>query len=106
MVKLEWGHKRTCQGCGARFYDMQKSPIVCPKCGSVFEILASTRGRRGKAAEAAKKSALIENVELIDDIGLVDDLVDDLGDTGLIDDGADLGEDLDDIPEIDKDDDL
>ncbi|WP_339852442.1 FYDLN acid domain-containing protein, partial [uncultured Nisaea sp.] len=32
MAKPEWGIKRTCQSCGARFYDLMKSPIVCPKC--------------------------------------------------------------------------
>ena len=33
MVKASWGTKRTCQNCAARFYDLNKSPIKCPKCG-------------------------------------------------------------------------
>lgn len=36
MVKAELGTKRTCPSCGARFYDLLKSPIVCPKCGVSF----------------------------------------------------------------------
>jgi uncharacterized protein (TIGR02300 family) len=33
VVKASWGIKRTCQSCSARFYDLNKSPIKCPKCG-------------------------------------------------------------------------
>ena len=36
MVKAELGTKRTCPSCAARFYDLLKSPIVCPKCGANF----------------------------------------------------------------------
>ena len=34
MVKPELGTKRVCVSCNARFYDLQKSPAVCPKCGA------------------------------------------------------------------------
>lgn len=36
MVKAELGTKRTCPSCAARFYDLLKEPIVCPKCGATF----------------------------------------------------------------------
>jgi uncharacterized protein (TIGR02300 family) len=36
VVKAELGTKRTCPSCAARFYDLLKSPIVCPKCGANF----------------------------------------------------------------------
>ena len=36
MVKAELGIKRTCPSCAARFYDLLKNPIVCPKCGTNF----------------------------------------------------------------------
>ncbi len=36
MVKAELGTKRTCPSCAARFYDLLKNPIVCPKCGANF----------------------------------------------------------------------
>lgn len=32
-MKAEWGSRRACLKCQALFYDMQKSQIVCPKCG-------------------------------------------------------------------------
>ncbi|MGE0726183.1 MAG: TIGR02300 family protein, partial [Alphaproteobacteria bacterium] len=32
-MKASWGTKRTCQSCAARFYDLNKGPIKCPKCG-------------------------------------------------------------------------
>ena len=34
MAKPELGTKRVCVACGARFYDLQKSPAICPKCGT------------------------------------------------------------------------
>ena len=34
MAKPELGLKRVCVACGARFYDLAKSPPVCPKCGT------------------------------------------------------------------------
>ena len=34
MAKPELGMKRTCVACGAKFYDLGKTPAVCPKCGT------------------------------------------------------------------------
>jgi uncharacterized protein (TIGR02300 family) len=34
MVKPELGNKRICVACGTRFYDLTRSPAVCPKCGT------------------------------------------------------------------------
>ena len=34
MAKPELGTKRVCVSCGAKFYDLQKNPAVCPKCGT------------------------------------------------------------------------
>ena len=34
MVKPEWGTKRTCPKCAARFYDLGKEdPVTCIACG-------------------------------------------------------------------------
>lgn len=30
------GTKRTCQACEAQFYDLARSPIVCPMCGAHY----------------------------------------------------------------------
>lgn len=39
-MKPTRGTKRTCQDedCGARFYDLNHKPIVCPICGTEYEI--------------------------------------------------------------------
>jgi len=34
MASPELGLKRTCVSCGARFYDLTRSPAICPKCGT------------------------------------------------------------------------
>lgn len=45
MAKPELGTKRTCTSCGAKFYDLQKMPVECPKCGASFvpEILLPSK---------------------------------------------------------------
>jgi hypothetical protein len=37
-IKLERGTKRSCQNpdCGARFYDLNRDPITCPVCNTVY----------------------------------------------------------------------
>src|SRR6187399_1609585 len=49
VTKPELGTKRLCAGCNAKFYDLLKSPIVCPMCEAVFVIPkpAPLRPRRG-----------------------------------------------------------
>ncbi len=37
MAKPEWGTKRQCLSCGARFYDLGRDPIACPKCETEFK---------------------------------------------------------------------
>ena len=57
MVKAAWGTKRTCQSCGAHFYDLHKSPIACPKCSAIYdpEAIAKSRRGRGGAEKAAAR---------------------------------------------------
>ncbi len=42
-TKQDRGTKRTCQNgeCGARFYDLNRSPIACPICGAAYIIASS-----------------------------------------------------------------
>lgn len=37
MAKPELGGKHICQHCGTRFFDLNRSPIACPKCGTIVE---------------------------------------------------------------------
>lgn len=34
MGRPELGGKLTCAACSVRFYDLNRSPAVCPKCGA------------------------------------------------------------------------
>ena len=46
MANPELGTKRLCASCGAKFYDLNKDPIHCPKCGAVYEVVVATRSVR------------------------------------------------------------
>lgn len=105
MTKPEWGSKRTCLNCGTRFYDMQRTPIVCPKCGSENAPDAVTKARRvmkkapAHAVEAKKvaKPVLDDEDDVLDDVEVEVD--DDDADDALIEDTEDLAED-DDMAEV------
>ena len=48
MAKPEWGKKRTCQSCGTKYYDLNKTPMICPSCGAEFDpdiLLSSKKGK-------------------------------------------------------------
>jgi uncharacterized protein (TIGR02300 family) len=34
MSKPEFGTKHTCEACAERFYDLNRSPAICFKCGA------------------------------------------------------------------------
>ena len=58
MAKPELGTKRVCANCSAKFYDLNKDPIVCPKCATVFEAApVVTRARPDQAAAATAAAA-------------------------------------------------
>tara|TARA_R110002110_G_scaffold115759_2_gene286928 strand:+ start:3747 stop:4130 length:384 start_codon:yes stop_codon:yes gene_type:complete len=104
LAKPEWGLKRTCLGCGARFYDMQRDPIVCPSCEAEFDPLALVRPRRARAAAASQAKAKAAAAKPVDDAA---ETVDAEDDELEIDDAAiDLDDDDDDdiIPDDDDDD--
>jgi uncharacterized protein (TIGR02300 family) len=57
VAKPELGTKRLCSGCSAKFYDLNKDPILCPKCGTTFVVVAAPVSRRADAAAAAAATA-------------------------------------------------
>lgn len=63
MAKPELGTKRLCGSCGAKFYDLGKDPIVCPKCSTVFQV-ATVASRPRPEAAAARPAAAPEEAEL------------------------------------------
>ena len=52
-TKADRGTKRTCQSgsCGARFYDLNRTPITCPVCSSAY--IPAVAVAPSAAAEAA-----------------------------------------------------
>ena len=86
MVTAEFGQKRRCFSCGMKFYDFNKSPIICPECGSEFDPENLLKSRRGKSAvkaavvkpEAAAEDDLEDESETKDDeFDESDDVADD-----------------------------
>ncbi len=117
MAKPEWGTKRTCQSCGARFYDFARSPIVCPACGAVFDVETLARARRTRpparladeanepvvAAAEVGDDAEAEDVEEAEEAAAVEETGGDdeeEEDDHLIEDTADLGDDDDDVSDV------
>ncbi|MBI4031229.1 MAG: TIGR02300 family protein, partial [Proteobacteria bacterium] len=65
------GLKRICMGCGTRFYDFNKRPVLCPSCGAEFTGEVKTKGRRRAVANdetpAPAEAAGEETEEAADD---------------------------------------
>lgn len=59
MAKPGLGTKRLCPHCGAKFYDLEKDPIVCAKCGSIVEIVLPT----GRGRPDARKAVVADEAE-------------------------------------------
>ena len=101
MAKPEWGSKRICQSCGAKFYDLGKTPIVCPSCATTFDPEAVLKSRRGKAPVQKEKARPVKSKvdEQHDEAVMEDD------DIALDeDDEAEGEEDLEDASELGEDD--
>lgn len=118
MPKKDWGTKRTCPSCGARFYDLRRNPIDCPKCEFTFEPEAPSRPSRAAAAEKtavpvvekadkipdelrdeAKAEESDDDIDIDVDVDVDDDDDDEDEDKGVLEDASDLGGD-DDVPVV------
>lgn len=96
-TKQARGTKRTCQSneCGARFYDLNRNPITCPICGSIYELASSPLalsaaqgddkpGRRGRKSDYAEKAPATAESESDGDEALPE--IEDDGDAVAADD--------------------
>jgi len=65
VVSDELGTKRTCPSCAARFYDLNKDPITCPKCDQAFvaEQLLPSKADLPTRAKPADKPVEKEEVK-------------------------------------------
>ncbi len=103
MAKADWGIKRTCQSCGARFYDLKKDPVICPKCSATFSPESILRSRRRLGADDEKeikggKRGVVYDDTSGDMSNVADDILieDDIGaddDAPFIEDTDELGDD-------------
>ncbi len=121
-MKRKWGTKRTCPSCGARFYDLGREPIACPKCHATYspeDFLKNRRVRPVPARKSAPAPAVAKvppkaqatepkadlemgDVELRKEGEAVRPTKDKGKDAAgeLIEDAAELGEDEDDMVEV------
>ena len=120
MAKPEWGTKQRCRKCGARFYDLNRAPVVCPNCQAQLE--AEEKGRPSPERPEAKppekvKSKKAEPVSTAEDDEIEPAEPDATGDEELIEvgkaqapeddneedyveDASELGKDEDDVAEV------
>ena len=102
MAKAEWGTKRQCPKCGARFYDVNNTPIVCFSCGQTFEpesILKSKQSAGHAEIMAAKNKADAKKAA-----DLAESLLDDDLDIEDVDDDSDDDDVLAEVDDLDDDD--
>lgn len=84
VMKIEWGIKRQCKKCAANFYDLNKNPIVCPKCSTSFnENDFVSKYSRGLDKVDAKRDVKLVKDDDADEIIDTDDIV--VDDADLID---------------------
>ena len=118
-MKPEWGTKRICQSCSVPFYDMRRTPIVCPKCGSAFDPEVLTKARRSRpqpveekakkvpvAAKAPDEEADIE-LELPEEGEELEELAEETAgaeEEDVIEDASELGQDDSVVGKVEKDD--
>lgn len=108
MAKPELGIKRICVACAARFYDLAKSPAICPKCHTEQPI-EQPRPRRagGNVAELKRpqKPAPVPGAEDVDiEVEDVEDVEEDvMEDTSDLEDDADaIGPEIEVAPDNDE----
>lgn len=96
VPKTDLGKKLTCPDCGARFYDLGKSPATCPKCEHTFDAQPVLKPKRQPAAEPKKKVVAKVEEEAEEDDEDEDLLEIDDDDDDLLPDPDDDDDDVDD----------
>jgi len=133
LANLELGTKQICPQCQAKFYDLNKRPAHCPKCGSDFDPDEAVRNRRvrarsivpdteadderpsqvlGDEAEGEEEDAATPELDEVVDEPLAGDEDEDAAEPGVGKESDDLGEfsddeevEADDVPFLEEDED-
>ncbi|MGA3064494.1 MAG: TIGR02300 family protein [Methylocystis sp.] len=97
MSKPELGVKRRCLSCAAPFFDLNRTPIVCPKCGALFQIveLAHSRAKWAPSPPIAIKTP----------VAAVDPFEAETAEPEVEDEDEDAQDDVE-IPPIEEDDEV
>lgn len=83
MSQPQWGVKRRCANCSAPFYDLQRDPIRCPKCDTVFTVgpvpgnRPAPAGRVSRARTARAPYSSSSTLDTVRDEAVPDDSPDD-----------------------------
>ena len=72
MAQKNLGRKRRCASCGIKFYDLTKTPAVCPACGTEFDPEVLLKSRRGRAAAKVDEAKTPSKEEDVNDDDVVE----------------------------------
>ena len=72
MAHKNLGRKRRCASCGIKFYDLTKTPAICPACGTEFDPEVLLKSRRGRAAAKVDEAKTPSKEEDVDDDDVVE----------------------------------
>ena len=101
MVKPELGTKRVCVACGARFYDLTKTPAICPKCGTEQPIEQPRPRRVGGNVVEDKRPKKPVPAPGLEEADIEVEGVEEEAEEDVLEDTADLEDDADAIgPDI------
>lgn len=102
MAKPELGTKRVCVSCAAKFYDLTKTPAICPKCGTEQPPEQPRVRRSGGNVMEEKRRAKVLPVPGAEDPDVETDADSEEAEEDVLDDTSDLedGADADAIAEV------
>ena len=72
MANKNLGRKRRCASCGIKFYDLTKTPAVCPACGTEFDPEVLLKSRRGRATAKVDEARKPTKEEAVNDDDIVE----------------------------------
>lgn len=93
------GTKRQCEGCGAKFYDLNASPVVCPKCSKVFSEKVKPAPKKLPKVVAAKK-VLPVSLAGDDDVAIAE--LEGLGGVAELEELDDFDADMEELQEVEE----
>ena len=105
MAKADLGIKRACLSCGMKFYDFNRTPIICPGCSTEFSLENLLTSRKGRSAvKSAVSKAQAKKADDVEDQENIND--DEDGDDENAEQNAGIGEEDDNDLDYEEDDDV